>query len=158
VSKRRPTQDSSRQLLQTVTVQNIKIVQNIRTIAFYVFLINIFWNMALCSLVNSARRFRKNLPPPYLEIKMEAVGSSETSVITWRTTRRHFSEDRNIDISYTFRFCRKSHGFCTLPRRPGQLIKTKEISRISALNRLCNLTEKHVPRWRHFSRNTLLST
>jgi hypothetical protein len=56
-------------------------------------------------------------------MKMEAAGSSETSVIIWQMTRRHFSEDWNIDTSHTFRFGQKSSGFFTLPRRPDQLIR-----------------------------------
>jgi hypothetical protein len=63
----------------------------------------IFWDMTPCSLLSCNRRFC--LPPACLlvlaeiissTLEMEAICSSETSVATQRTTRRHVPEDDTL--------------------------------------------------------------
>jgi hypothetical protein len=74
----------------------------------------IFWDVMPCSLLSCNRRFGGTyrlrlqglcLPPAYLlvlaeiissTLKMEAICSSETSVATQQTTRRHISEDDTL--------------------------------------------------------------
>jgi hypothetical protein len=60
----------------------------------------IFWDMTPCSLLSF-------LPPAYLlvlaetiylTLKMEAICSSETSVATQQTTRRHIPEDDTLQV------------------------------------------------------------
>jgi hypothetical protein len=54
----------------------------------------IFWHMTPCSPLSFNRRFGGLSPPSTL--KMEAIYSSETSVDTQRTTRRHIPEDDTL--------------------------------------------------------------
>jgi hypothetical protein len=82
----------------------------------------IFWDMTPCSPLSFKRRFggtyrlhlqgginKFSLPPAcllvfavliYSTLKMEAICSSETSIETQRTTRRHIPEDDTLQISY----------------------------------------------------------
>jgi hypothetical protein len=67
----------------------------------------IFWDVTPCSLLSCNRRFGRTyrLSPAYLlvlaeiissALKMEAISSSETSVATQQTTRRHIPEDDTL--------------------------------------------------------------
>jgi hypothetical protein len=67
----------------------------------------IFWVMAPCSPLSSNRRFggtyrhlfaRWFAEPISSTLKMEAISSSETSVETQRTARRHIPEDDTLQI------------------------------------------------------------
>jgi hypothetical protein len=64
----------------------------------------IFWDMTPCSLLSFNRRFRGTYlacwfaEPISSTLKMEVMCSSETSVETQPTTRRHIPEDDTLYI------------------------------------------------------------
>jgi hypothetical protein len=52
-----------------------------------------FWVMTPCGLVDRYQPSRRNMLPPSLTLKREAVCSSETLVPIYKSTRRHNPED-----------------------------------------------------------------
>jgi hypothetical protein len=52
----------------------------------------VFWDVALCSLVEVSRRSASII----IAMKEEAASTSETSVNVYQTTRRKFPEDRHL--------------------------------------------------------------
>jgi hypothetical protein len=53
----------------------------------------VFWDVALCSQVELYRHFRDT---SYLQVMMEAVSTSETSITFYEISRRNIPEDINL--------------------------------------------------------------
>jgi hypothetical protein len=58
--------------------------------------VTVFWDVALCSLVEIDRRFRSAYCLHYQALMVEAERTSETPVSIYETTRHNVPEDSHI--------------------------------------------------------------